>query len=384
MRYRVVVIRLMIIGLMIFSTQTNAGKIVVYQGILSYSDPGGNAIGYFKLSRSNNDDIHFAASYKSVKLVGYKDWWGLHKAIQKGAKVNVYLDDTGGDVRYWAIKIVRVKSKLHTNVASDDFIGISTHLSNTGYSQHDKARRLQAALKVQGFYTATIDGDFGPNSQAAMRLYQQANGLTPSGALFPEQELELVAASVQMLQQKHAQNNMSLTQGGIDSLTEPTPPLHYIDKGACPFECCTYREWIVAHETELLASHERNSNRVTTLHKGAIVNGITGIVKVEPGKIRVLKNDTSKISNINYKKGDILWVYTYLGEGVYNVWFNGKMYEEGIYIMDGYHSCQNTGDCWAEVLAKQKSVWWVKILNRNGIEGWSDKPENFDNKDACG
>lgn len=89
---------------------------------------------------------------------------------------------------------------------------LSTHLANTGYSQREKAKRLQAALKVQGFYTATIDGDFGPKSQAAVRLYQQANGMTPSGALFPEQELDLVAASVQMLQQQRAQSDVALAQ----------------------------------------------------------------------------------------------------------------------------------------------------------------------------
>lgn len=89
---------------------------------------------------------------------------------------------------------------------------LSTHLSNAGYSQREKAKRLQAALKVQGFYTATIDGDFGPKSQAAMRLYQQTNGMTPSGALFPEQELDLVAASVQMLQQQRSQSDMVLAQ----------------------------------------------------------------------------------------------------------------------------------------------------------------------------
>ena len=88
----------------------------------------------------------------------------------------------------------------------------STYLRHTGNTQRDRAKRLQAALMVQGLYTATIDGDFGPKSRSAMRLYQQAKGMTPSGALLPGQELALVSSSVQLLQQQQAQTDIVLTQ----------------------------------------------------------------------------------------------------------------------------------------------------------------------------
>jgi hypothetical protein len=29
-------------------------------------------------------------------------------------------------------------------------------------------------------------------------------------------------------------------------------------------------------------------------------------------------------------------------------------------------------------------VWWVKVRTPAGPEGWSNQPENFSNKDACG
>src|SRR6476661_2097404 len=31
------------------------------------------------------------------------------------------------------------------------------------------------------------------------------------------------------------------------------PPMPYIDKGACPFECCTYRQWSVKQPTAVLS-----------------------------------------------------------------------------------------------------------------------------------
>ncbi len=121
------------------------------------------------------------------------------------------------------------------------------------------------------------------------------------------------------------------------------------------------------------------------LTKGAKVDGITGVVKVKPpGKVKVLRSYKSPTSNIVYKKGDVVWVYTYLGEGFYKVWFNGSMYDEEIYFMASQDRCEDTGACWGKELAKPKSVWWVKIGNRQGIKGWTDKPQNFSNKDACG
>ena len=35
---------------------------------------------------------------------------------------------------------------------------------------------------------------------------------------------------------------------------EKKPPNVYIDKGACPFECCTYREWVARTDVTLLDS----------------------------------------------------------------------------------------------------------------------------------
>ena len=35
---------------------------------------------------------------------------------------------------------------------------------------------------------------------------------------------------------------------------EQKPPNVYIDKGACPFECCTYREWVAHTDVTLLES----------------------------------------------------------------------------------------------------------------------------------
>jgi hypothetical protein len=33
---------------------------------------------------------------------------------------------------------------------------------------------------------------------------------------------------------------------------------------------------------------------------------------------------------------------------------------------------------------RKDPVWWVKVRLPNGVTGWTDKPDHFGNKDACG
>ncbi len=50
------------------------------------------------------------------------------------------------------------------------------------------------------------------------------------------------------------------------------------DVGACPFECCTYREWRATKDTVLLKNMSGGSTAVFKVRKGEKVEGVTGIV----------------------------------------------------------------------------------------------------------
>jgi len=151
-------------------------------------------------------------------------------------------------------------------------------------------------------------------------------------------------------------------------------PEFYIDKGACPFECCTYREWRVEKATMLYAEPKSGSPSVGVAGKDSFVKAETGEVHTKPGKFIVKRGVTS------FRKGDILWVYTYLGEGYFKIWYQGKLIEEEIGIDYRNPSARDWG--YFEVIPD--STWWVKVRTSNGIEGWTNHPENFSNKDACG
>jgi hypothetical protein len=151
-------------------------------------------------------------------------------------------------------------------------------------------------------------------------------------------------------------------------------PIFFVDKGACPFECCTYRDWGTEKTTKLYAEPKTNSPVVGAAEKGTTVKAKTGEVHTKPGEL-IVKRDVAP-----YRKGDILWVYTYLGEGYFKIWYRGKFIKDQI----DFNVRNPTPDDWGYFKVMPNSVWWVKIRTPSGLEGWTNEPENFSNQDACG
>ena len=159
------------------------------------------------------------------------------------------------------------------------------------------------------------------------------------------------------------------------------PPRYYIDKGACPGECCTYRQWKTVVTTQLLHRPDLHSGRAGIIQAGSKVTALTGQVNTIPGRFVVKK------SHGRYQPGNVLWVYTYIGEGYFKVWFNGRMRQEELEFSPFGGSsglrCENSGICWGELDQNLKSTWWIKIKTANGLTGWTNQGKNFSGADAC-
>jgi hypothetical protein len=168
----------------------------------------------------------------------------------------------------------------------------------------------------------------------------------------------------------------------INVFSQARPPTIFIDKGACPFECCTYRKWRTEKTTLAYVRPDKRSKRVGKFMAGTDVVAITGEVRTIPSRFIVRKEHEK------YKPGDILWVYTYFGEGIFKVWFKGKMYEEDL-VFSPYGGsmgkrCEVDKLCWGEMDKELQMTWWVKIKSAKGWIGWTDQAENFSGADQCG
>lgn len=171
----------------------------------------------------------------------------------------------------------------------------------------------------------------------------------------------------------------------VSALSQPAPRLPYEDHGACPFECCTYREWSVRQETELLTERRDDASVVVSLHAGDRVIGITGVVvTTQLGLAEVVGRTTE--SGKERTPGDKWQVLNYVGEGYWRVWDNGSVFDE--FISDE-RACQSEaarGRTMCSVLLRSRPVttWWVRVRGPQGQEGWTRHVDRFGNIDACG
>lgn len=176
---------------------------------------------------------------------------------------------------------------------------------------------------------------------------------------------------------------VAVTSCSAQTFGQAKPPTRYVDRGACPFECCTYRAWHTEKTTVAYANPQKGSRQVGVFKAGSKVVGLTGEVRTTPGKFVILK------AHGKYKPGDVLWVYTPLGEGFYKVWFRGRMYQEELEYMSGpfeqtHPKCEETRECWGRLEQPLQVEWWVKIKSAAGWVGWTDQTKNFSKMDACG
>ena len=148
------------------------------------------------------------------------------------------------------------------------------------------------------------------------------------------------------------------------STEEQKPPSVYIDKGACPFECCTYREWVARTDVTLLDS-PNGKGVVGQFKKGEKVLALTGEVHSVP--LRVVAHKDYPEAGV--KSGDTIYVLHYIGEGYWKAWHDGKVVELEDFPGSG---------------AKPKATWWVQLKTSSGAVGWTIEHRNFDNEDACG
>lgn len=150
------------------------------------------------------------------------------------------------------------------------------------------------------------------------------------------------------------------------------PPASYSDRGACPFECCTYRQWTVDKATTVRAAMSESSPVAFRLAKGEKVRGITGVVITsQPGIAEALKG--TEQDGVKLRRGERIYLYTNLGEGFVKGWFKGRFFQAEVLDSELFN-----------IVRQPKSVWWVKVRNRQGKIGWSREPEHFGNMDQCG
>ena len=149
-----------------------------------------------------------------------------------------------------------------------------------------------------------------------------------------------------------------------------SPPAEYIDKGACPFECCTYRAWNTTADTVAYAAPNKSAKVVGLLKAGGIVEAVTGEVHSLPVCF-VVKRPHSE-----YRLGDVFVGLHVFGGGLLQSVAQWRNAERRFGFQPPWRltgaRCENNEQCWGELEEELKFSWWVKVKSKEGWEGWSN------------
>ena len=173
------------------------------------------------------------------------------------------------------------------------------------------------------------------------------------------------------------------------SLMGAKPPVPYVDKGACPFEGCVYREWVANSVVMMRTERSQTASLAYNVRKGERVTALTGVViTIKPGLVlfRESINLVSDSGTLHIKAGEALFLLTYRGEGSTKAWFQGKIYDN-VEGADAFYDSRCESDpsrCAGRIVERPVSEWWVQIRNGGGKIGWTKETDKFDGKDAFG
>jgi hypothetical protein len=163
-----------------------------------------------------------------------------------------------------------------------------------------------------------------------------------------------------------------LTANLVFSQQSSEPAKVYVSKGACPFECCVYRNWTALRPLSLL--DQPGGRSIARIGDGEPVLAITGEVHTKPLRFRLTENgpyaDTVRGPRQMIPAGSIVYLLHPVGEGYWLVWFRG----EAIAIDPAYGG------------PPPSYQWWAKVKTRTGQIGWvlmSAEDLAFSNVDSC-
>lgn len=166
----------------------------------------------------------------------------------------------------------------------------------------------------------------------------------------------------------------------VASFRQRIPDDLLVRRGACPFECCIYREWEATGAIPVVADERGTAPPVFTISAGDEFRADSGNVYVTSIAVVPVTDSVGDPPYWSFGPGDTLVVLDYVGEGFYNVWHEGNVVEVPTFWTDR-PIAEGDGS-----IGRHSTEWWVHITMPDGRTGWirADTAPQISGADACG
>lgn len=158
------------------------------------------------------------------------------------------------------------------------------------------------------------------------------------------------------------------TVGVNEFFAQPTLKIPFIQKNVCPFEFgCDFSLWISKSKIMVFRFAGDTSKISFTLNPNDTFTVHAANMHIEkPGIVLVTKPIES------FQVGDTVFVLSYTGEGMYDVWYRGEIYNrerfwdyEDLPQFEGLLVCRPRMSWWLMVELKSKKKGWIRLINRS-------------------
>lgn len=153
-----------------------------------------------------------------------------------------------------------------------------------------------------------------------------------------------------------------------------------VRRGACPFECCTYREWTAESALPVVAGERARGPAAFTIAPGQRFRADSGNVWITGLMLVAVTKRVGDPPYWSFEPGDTLVVLEPVGEGYFGVWHAGRVRE-----VEGFWEPGHKPPA-ARTLGGYRTEWWVHVTLPDGRTGWFEatREARFGGADACG
>lgn len=172
----------------------------------------------------------------------------------------------------------------------------------------------------------------------------------------------------------------------VSALAEPLPELPVRYEGACPFECCIYREWTAMDSIRVFREERDTSDVVFVLAPGEAFEAVTGNEYLLKYGLAIVTHPINEVWGDEIDAlapGDTIWLLSRGSEGIVPAWHGGHEFvaqHEWWVNALGW----GKGEDVSRLVNWPETEWWVFVRCRNGQSGWirADEAE-VDGSDQC-
>jgi hypothetical protein len=189
------------------------------------------------------------------------------------------------------------------------------------------------------------------------------------------------------------------TASAVPLAAQRLAPVPYYEEGACPGECCVYRDWLAEKPIRVHRAMNLRSPVVFTVAAGERVDALTGTVVTTRAGVARVTAETAEIAytrehpsprgvdqgTVRARRGEVLYLLTPRGEGFYTAWFRGRLLGDVEAVTLSRHGTDGQYVEQGGIERDPVIVWWAKIRNARGQVGWTNQAsEDFGHQDSCG